>query len=301
MTGYADAPVIASHLRELTRDFDVSILVFLRRQDDFMESLYTQTIHEGSSQTFDEFRKTIKPEAMNWQKLLEAYAAEFGHGNITARVYHKDCYPQPQDLIVDFCRMVGVRPECLKQRVHTVRNQGFSMEAVEMARLCNPCLTPARRRQLRQMLQVVSAKPVFQSYSYLDLDARRQLLSLHAKSNTQVRRDYLGGQDDQPLFPEPDELPTSFQTAEAEALTVKMMKMLLELKEAENRSGILRFMMRVERGWHQFRQKWLTSGRKRATNTARRQSDVEVPAPVIPTTSRRNVQTFETKPALETL
>lgn len=265
MTGYDNAPMLASRLRELTRDFDVKIIVFLRRQDDFIESLYTQKIHEGNSMTFGDFLDGIDPETMNWHKLLESYALQFGRENIITRVYHKDCYPKPQDIIVDFCKMIGLRPEVLKHRLQTVRNQGFSMEAVEMARMCNPSLDPVRRKQLRQMLQVASAKPVFQSYSYLDLEARRKILSVHEDSNDRVRRDYMPAGDDSGLFPRPDEPESPALTSSETALTVNLVKALLEFKEAENRSGMLRLAMRIERHWHHLRQRWSRRGGQAGT------------------------------------
>jgi len=257
MTGYADAPAIASRLREVTRDFDVSIIVFLRRQDDFIESLYTQKIHEGRSETFQEFLEEINPEEMNWHRLLENYAGEFGRESIIARRYHRECYPNTEDLLVDFCGMVSVAPGVLKGRLKTVRNQGFSMEAVELARLCNPRMDGRMRRRLRQILQVISAKPVFQSYDYFDRQTRQQLLTFHEESNARVLRDYIYEPNAVSLFPQPDDSASLKRAVEAEALIVVLVKMLLERKEAEDRSGILRFVMRLERRWHEFRQSWL--------------------------------------------
>lgn len=99
MTGYADAPVVASRLRAATHGFDARIILFLRRQDDFIESWYTQRIHEGRSETFDEFLQLIRLEEMSWLRLAEAYAAEFGRENIIVRRYHKAFYPEPADLL----------------------------------------------------------------------------------------------------------------------------------------------------------------------------------------------------------
>ena len=46
---YQNANAVASMLRESTKSLDVRIIVYLRRQDEFVESMYTQTIHEGGS------------------------------------------------------------------------------------------------------------------------------------------------------------------------------------------------------------------------------------------------------------
>jgi hypothetical protein len=252
LTGYADAPVVAARLHSITHEFDVTIIVFLRRQDDFIESLYTQKIHEGSSLSFEEFFKTIHPGCMNWQLLVASYAQEFGRENMVVRRYHPAFFSGPESLITDFCGIVGVRSEVLQQPLQKAHNQGYSMEAVELARRCNPVLDKDRRKQLRKLLQKVSPKPVLQSYSYLTTEARRQFLSGYADSNDQVRRDYPSGLNSTSLFPEPTE--PSSEAVPHETLTPTLVGMLLEMKEAENRSGILRFVMRLERSMHAFRQ-----------------------------------------------
>ncbi len=253
MTGYADAPVIAARLRAATRGFDARIILFLRRQDDFIESWYTQRIHEGGSETFEEFLRLIRLEEMSWLRLTEAYAAEFGRENLIVRRYHKAFYPEPADLLVDFCRIVGVRKERVARSLGRIRNQGFSKEAVELARSCNPHLDKGRQKQLRQLLQTISAKPVHSRYAYFSHPQREQLLALHQASNDKVARLYLQDGGNGPLFPPDDpceEGPQADGTDQEPSLQLTLVTMLLEMKAAEKRSGILRFVMRMELWCH---------------------------------------------------
>lgn len=255
LTGYADAPVIASRLRAATQGFDVRIILFLRRQDDFIESLYTQRIHEGRSETFEEFLRLIRLEEMSWLRLTEAYAAEFGRENLIVRRYHKAFYPEPADLLADFCKIVGVRQELIARSLGRVRNQGFSREAVELARSCNPHLDKERQKQLRQLLQPLSAKPVHSRYAYFTEQQREQLLALHQAANDEVARRYLSDGGNGPLFPPdiPGQEGPGFQTPgsdQAPSLQLTLVTMLLEMKAAEKRSGLLRFVMRMERWFH---------------------------------------------------
>lgn len=256
MTGYADAPVIASRLRAVTHGFDARIILFLRRQDDFIESWYTQRIHEGRSESFEEFLQLIRLEDLSWLRLAEAYATEFGRANIIVRRYHKAFYHEPADLLADFCGIVGVRKELIARSLGRVRNQGFSKEAVELARFCNPHLDKERQKQFRQLLQTISAKPVFSSYSYFTRKQREELLALHQASNDEVARLYLQDGKGAPLFPSDVPSEDTRRTTAAEQLPplqLTLIKMLLEMKAAEKRSGILRFVMRVERAFHDIR------------------------------------------------
>ena len=253
--GYPNAATIASRLRASTQDFDVKIIVFLRRQDDFIESMYTQMIHEGGSRTFQDFITTTRPETMNWHCLLESYAEIFGRENMIVRRYHSEFYPKSDSLIVDFCSIVGVRPESLRSKRAMTRNQGYSSEAVELARLCNPALSKTYRSLLREILQEISPKPVFQSYSYLDLATRQQILAVCAASNADVKRDYFSEIGDAALFPEPVEIKSDLTAETTEPLVPKLITQLLEYKEIEKRSRLVRLAMALERKWHQFKRK----------------------------------------------
>src|SRR6056297_1032575 len=56
-TGYKNGHLVAEMLHRITEglDLDVQIIIYLRRQDDFFESLYTHSIYLGKSHSFNEF------------------------------------------------------------------------------------------------------------------------------------------------------------------------------------------------------------------------------------------------------
>ncbi len=247
LSGYADAQMMAERVRDITADFDPKIIVYLRRQDDFIESMYTQMIHQGGSLSFQAFLQQIQPERMNWHRLLETHSGVFGRENMIVRRYHSDFYPKPESLLHDFCEIVGIKPEDVTEKnAASTPNVGYSREALELARKCNPQFDAAEKKQLRKMLQKLSPKPFSQNYSYLDLDSRRQILAACADSNAAVRRDYfshlLAGES---LFPEPVE--SAATEAEEDKLTPMLVKMLVQSQLAERESGILRFAHKLER------------------------------------------------------
>ncbi len=70
-SGYSDTGRIAQDLRHLAQDFDrVAIIVFVRRQDTFLEPLLHQQIKMGKHFTFREFLSTIAPQAFDWLRRL---------------------------------------------------------------------------------------------------------------------------------------------------------------------------------------------------------------------------------------
>ena len=76
--GYKNSRLIAQTLKEATSEFDVSVIVYLRRQDTFLESAYTQLIHQGESFSFSEFRNNYDFSSFNWLDLLNNYSEFFG-------------------------------------------------------------------------------------------------------------------------------------------------------------------------------------------------------------------------------
>jgi len=59
MDGYAESKNMARKLHYVIGDNNAKILVYLRRQDSFIESIYTQMIHMGESYTFEEFGTVV--------------------------------------------------------------------------------------------------------------------------------------------------------------------------------------------------------------------------------------------------
>ncbi|HAC16933.1 MAG TPA: hypothetical protein DCE78_13460, partial [Bacteroidetes bacterium] len=89
-SGFENSGEVARNVFEITKDLnlDIKIIVYLRRQDDFIESLYTQSIHLGGHKTFDEFISDFNEDAFHWDKLLNSYAGVFGKENIIVKRYH---------------------------------------------------------------------------------------------------------------------------------------------------------------------------------------------------------------------
>lgn len=239
LQGYANAPVAAERLRAATADFDVRVVVFLRRQDDFLESIYTQLIHQGGSQSFEAFLQAMPDGGPDWHRLLTTYAAEFGRDNLVVRRYHATFYPRPESLLEDFCAILGV-PTSVLAKADSTPNQGYSHKAQELARVCNPHLDDAGRRQLRQLLQKISPKPVFQSYAYFDLAGRRTLLAACAESNARVAREFFGGSES--LFPEPEDHADT--AGQGEPLVATLVKMLLQRQHG---SRLVRLATKLDR------------------------------------------------------
>lgn len=199
--GYTNSPVVAETIHQASQGLDARIILYLRRQDDFIESLYTQLIHEGGSESFKDFISRLDEPMFNWQRLVDSFAARFGHKRIIVRPYSKSALPTSTSLFEDFFSILGVDSGSLRFSENLLsKNSGYSRQALELARQCNPWLQPQEQRQLRMLLRVISHKDPFQSYSYWTEADRASWLARYADTNRQVARTYLEHASEE-LFP----------------------------------------------------------------------------------------------------
>ncbi|HDL01809.1 MAG TPA: hypothetical protein ENH23_06210 [candidate division Zixibacteria bacterium] len=136
LIGYKNAGIVAKRLSQITTNFDVYIIVYLRRQDGFVESMYTQQIHEGESYTFQSFLYSLPAFSFNWKHLLTCYSEYFGKENIIVRQYDKFFLPEPDSLLVDFCQILGIDIQNTAFHDESSKpNRGYSIDALEIAHL----------------------------------------------------------------------------------------------------------------------------------------------------------------------
>ncbi|MGD8458533.1 MAG: hypothetical protein PVF83_19320, partial [Anaerolineales bacterium] len=103
--GYLNSEIVAESLRRITEGCEVEIIVFLRRQDLFIESMYTQTIHQGQTWSFNDFLTTFDNSSFNWYLLLSNYAKYFYKSRITVRRYEKK-HLMNQNSVVEFAHII---------------------------------------------------------------------------------------------------------------------------------------------------------------------------------------------------
>lgn len=196
--GYTNAGALAAMLCEATRAFDTRLVVYLRRQDDFVESMYTQAIQEGAALGFDEFLRGFdEPAALDYEQFVEAYACRFGHERVLVRVHGAD---GGRGAVDDFGRALGIAAlQDGRWRRH--ENRAMSRTALEIARCANPLLDRCQRRRLREALQAASPKGPG-GFGFFRPEQRERFLERYAASNARLAA-RLHGPGAAPLFSPP--------------------------------------------------------------------------------------------------
>jgi hypothetical protein len=187
--GYTNSGIIAEILKGVTAGFDVKIIVYLRRQDLFIESLYTQMIQQGHSFSFQEYINSLNKSFFSWKSLLDSYKSFFGYENIIVRRYGKEFFRKNSDIIKDFGEIIG-SDSLKKLEEMKIGNPGYSRDALEIARLCNPLLNNIEKRKLRLILQTTNPRKLFDNFSFFNNEERKTFLSNYSNSNFIVAREY---------------------------------------------------------------------------------------------------------------
>ncbi len=187
--GYLNSAVAAQMLREITQSFDTKIIIYLRRQDDMVESMYTQNIHRGHSLAFDDFLSELEMGvSYNYQRILNDWTACFGKENVLVRSYHT---ANQKGLLQDFGEIIG-SSELLNVKAER-RNPSYSFDALQIALIANTVLDEAGKGELRQALQKTMPKKKSDSHQYFSLEKRKEFLEVYKDSNRQVANEYFSG------------------------------------------------------------------------------------------------------------
>ena len=237
--GFKNSDIVARSIYEIVKDlnFDVKIIIYLRRQDDFFESLYTQSIYLGGSDSFNEFMQKFDHTHFNWSDLIESYSELFGTENIIVRRYHKKFLPEDDSLVQDFGKIINSK-SLYNFKGSISRNKGFTRDALEIMRITNKHFDKEQRFQLRKLFQNSNTKEPFENYSYFMTDMKASFLSNYEKSNREVVKKYLKIPENN-LFPEIDSTLSHkvYDGLNTESLAINFCKIILYLK-SENESLI---------------------------------------------------------------
>lgn len=173
----------------------VKVIAYLRRQDDYFASEYSQLIKGGQSLPFSIDNK-LNMAIYNYDHFLGSWASVFGDDNMIVRPFERGQFVQG-DLLMDFLSLVGVSEieGCVSV---DQKNPSLDAQTVEFLRLLNPDLPrwadegadPVRAEFVRQ-LEAVSDGPRLK----LSSEQATALLARFEDSNAAVARRYLGRED----------------------------------------------------------------------------------------------------------
>lgn len=200
--------------KELRAIFDnmplvCKIIVYLRRQDNRLVSVYNQRVKQCRKDRYHEnFDNFIQIEIENKNSSFYHYpritklAKAFGKENIIVRPFEKQQWSH-QNLIEDFLNILGL-PLTQDFEKAEYKNESLPYELISLMELLNQQSHLERGQQLKfsGRLRDLPLEMELQNYDPLSPQLRREIVDCFQADNEAVAREYLGREDGQ-LFYEP--------------------------------------------------------------------------------------------------
>ena len=186
--GYKYTKAIAENLSKVTKSIDTKIIIYLRKQDEFVESLYIQSIKEGKTHDFNEFLKSFRNNAFDWCKYLNIWLRYFSKNQLLIRLYDKQFLKD--NILYDFANII--KSEVLQNDKENYNvNLGYSKNALEVARKLNQYISKDEIQRIRTLLEKIEPRKRFDSFSLFTDEIREEYLASYKSSNIELGNRFL--------------------------------------------------------------------------------------------------------------
>ncbi|HEY3638166.1 MAG TPA: hypothetical protein VGK90_08425 [Rhizomicrobium sp.] len=180
--------------KQLPRVKNVRIVVYLRRQDKYLQSLYMQTVSAGKEHSFAEWRENVGDRG-NYLETVDAWAEEFGSKSIIVRPYERNGVV---DTVADFNAVIGATPLQTVQHLRT--NPSPRRELLHFVRALNDLkLNVDQQRLFNELIHKDTA--YMRSCDLLTYEESAALLEGYKEENQLLIEKYYHDTS-APLFPE---------------------------------------------------------------------------------------------------
>lgn len=174
---------------------EVTVFFYVRRQDEFLTSMYSTMIKGGRTQSL---KVPLDIKRYDYYRLASLYAEVFGKANVRVRVFDKAEF-EGGDLLADFFAQVGEIDLGRLSRIKDA-NQSLDVTHLEFLRQLNLHLPRMKKRRVNpargnivQLLERASSGPL-PTLPAATLDA---FMARFEESNAALAREYLHREDGQ--------------------------------------------------------------------------------------------------------
>jgi len=185
-----DKKAYFSQLKNLP--YTIKVIVYLRRQDEYLSSLVNQFIKQGTGTTF-QYPKCLngyhkKDIRLDYLNELEQIASVIGRENIIVRRYRSGT-----DVVADFISVLNIRLEPDEKRFEKIVNPHLNLKCMKIMCFFNKLkLGYVCNRILRRILTNVSVKSGYEEKLNLwDAAVNKEIMDKYRDGNNQLAKLYL--------------------------------------------------------------------------------------------------------------
>lgn len=203
LTSAVEVETLAKMLRGIADS--ITVIVYLRRQDEFLCSTYSTDVKSGFTGPMRVPGEGLRQERYDYYALLERWASVFGKENIVCRLYEKSRLTRG-DVVDDFADLIGlslaadyVRPPPINESLDVTALEFLRLFNATVPRIANGALNPARGNIVQALTKVSTGPRPTLSDALL-----RDFMRYFERSNRRVALEYFGAvaKAGDPLFGE---------------------------------------------------------------------------------------------------
>lgn len=204
--------ILHNFLRE---GVDVKVIIYIRRQDEMIESLWNQMVQSmGMTQTCSEYAAAAQHP---YYACLDAISGLIGKANLMVRVYDKAQFAGKQkNIFSDFTDALGFELEDRLAFPPLKKNPSLGPDYLAIMLLANrACQNVQFRKRLGRAMLAFSAAElsgdkITHAAHHLEPAMRKRVLDSYAEENARIAREYFGtggplfsldGMDAEPVKP----------------------------------------------------------------------------------------------------
>jgi hypothetical protein len=171
----------------------VKVIVYLRRQDEYLLSLYSTAVQSGSTATLAEFADDQnESHRYDYSAILSRWSAAFGKANVICRRYERSRM-EGGEIVTDFLTSAGMESFCSLPREMN-RNRSLDAVSLEFLRRLNEQIgndiDGGPRADILLAVSEQSSGPL----PTLPQPKLRAFMGRYETSNRAVASDYFGDQ-----------------------------------------------------------------------------------------------------------
>jgi len=180
----------------LTDGFDTHIIIVLRRQDTFIESLYNQMLKHGEIRDFDAFVGDLPLDNYRWHEVVGTYADHFGADYVTVVPFERQVLAGAgfENFIEAMFKAIGL-PMKVDIGTLPIANPSLPPRVLEIQRLANRSLPSAEAERLAKHFVDTMPKNPDDKYELFTAKRRADLLRRFRDSNRELFSKYLPAYD----------------------------------------------------------------------------------------------------------
>lgn len=173
------------------------IILYIRRQDTFIESCYVHQIkYEGQSFDFQEYiNKVVDVFNLDWKNVIDPFVEFFGLNNVIVRCY-EDWKLGAELTFTKFLNQIldndQLNTSCLKYDLSNMAiNSSYSKDALEIALKCNPHIPHEKRYVFSKFLIDNFSVQDYGKLNLFNEEQRQQILEYYRNSNIEIFKKYI--------------------------------------------------------------------------------------------------------------